>query len=318
MYKHSEIGENYLVVSPDRYGRFGHQTLSILAGIYCAYRFGFRVILPKYMYFAEHWNDLVNWSLCELVDEYIDLSKRPNLGLRVIYLGTDYTDEHGNNKYDLSSPIEYGYFCEALQKAKATPSIVFMPFDQQLPVSQHHCLYTEEFRNILQDVISMSSRKVESSAANEICIHIRRGDVSHLAHTDNYVNDEFYYHLVRCILLCTDLACRITIYVQGVFLLQQDHIISRAIAHGQLRVNSQAEAFHNRTDCDAFVSLMQASILVCSDSSFPRLAALFGSPRGVINISRRPFRFFPRQLNLNPDMPIDQTSLKEFIHEHTT
>ena len=84
----------YLIASPDRYGRFGHQTHSILSAILLSYLSGNKTITPKYMFFAEKWNDYVNWSKSKYATNFVNAEAN-----EVTYLKfKNNPDQHGNIK----------------------------------------------------------------------------------------------------------------------------------------------------------------------------------------------------------------------------
>ena len=88
--------EVYLQVHPDRYGRFGHQTSSIFTGIALAVITGSKLLVPRYMFFAEKWNKEFLWEESEFV------ANTTSGNLRITYMGTSQSDYHGNNAYDLN------------------------------------------------------------------------------------------------------------------------------------------------------------------------------------------------------------------------
>ena len=65
------MSRRILIASPDRYGRFGHQTTSIYAAVALAHLSGSLLLHPRYMFFADRWNEHVDWSRSRFVTRRI-------------------------------------------------------------------------------------------------------------------------------------------------------------------------------------------------------------------------------------------------------
>jgi len=57
----------FLSVCPDRYGRFGHQTMSISAGILLAGITNSKLVSPRYMYYCDKWNKFCDYTRSKFV-----------------------------------------------------------------------------------------------------------------------------------------------------------------------------------------------------------------------------------------------------------
>ena len=111
-----------LIASPDRYGRFGHQTTSIYASVALAQLTGSLLLHPRYMFFADQWNEQVDWSRSRFVTTRITGERE----LR--YLEREASDRDGNRKWQLRG----GGLKEIVRKINEIPEdcIVHLPFDQ--------------------------------------------------------------------------------------------------------------------------------------------------------------------------------------------
>lgn len=123
----------YYVANPDRYGRFGHQSFSMLTAWAIAAMLDQRFIPLPYLYFAINYNKYINFGNSRF-------SKSTSLPQCCVYHldGNQSIDKAGNNRLDLSTAqgintllVQLSNLQELEAKSEAN-SIIFLPFDQDL------------------------------------------------------------------------------------------------------------------------------------------------------------------------------------------
>ena len=161
-----------LSINPDRYGRFGHQTLSITAGILTSIMTGSKLLLPRYMYFSDKWNKLINWGNSKYVSSKVD-------GMReVYYLESSRTDTAGNRKWNLDNSEAIDDYLAKINSISSC-GLIQLPFDQHPGILLRLYeidIYKKDLKNVFESIMENNRGK------KKLTIHIRRGDVSEDKH----------------------------------------------------------------------------------------------------------------------------------------
>lgn len=267
----------YLIPSPDRYGRFGHQTHSILSALFLAYITDNKVVRPKYMYFAEKWNGVIDWSKSKFSTSKILESP---IHIRYLQFRTK-PDEYGNTKgnFENAKAIK-----EALDLINSSDdnSLIFLPFDQSTGILAKLFNY----REIKQDFLNLFIDKSFNKPANKYaCIHIRRGDCTRERHPQWFVSDSFYINLITLLhdILPTDYQIQICTQGSGEWITQQ---LKFSYSNRRLKINTTNQLFINETEINDFLLMKNADILFCAGSTFSHIAAYLGNHQLVFDVDK--------------------------------
>lgn len=268
---------SYLMVNPDRYGRFGHQTLRILTGVGLYYLTGNKLLLPSYYYFCEQWNYCINWKCSDAVTQQASFGK-------MVRIDPMPPDMHGNTKVDFSSTTDILNFIRLT--GQIDNNLYLLPYDQGPGKLLN--LFSNYF--ILQN-----TRKVFNLPSIDhytekpyVAIHIRRGDCTHARFPSWYVENGFYISLVKKLLGLLPVNFTIIVCTQGstewfyvpdlINPIQQKRVVLRSAEDSHV---------NNITEIDDFSLMFRANILFAAGSSFSQLAGMFGSQDCVIDVSRQ-------------------------------
>ena len=303
----SKGNHRVLICSPDRYGRFGHQTTSILASLLIAELTGSKVLLPRYMYFCHKWNTYVKWRDSSYVIDITD-----ELSREVIYLESSNIDANGNTKWELNNSKEVQQFLNTFQK---TPdkSILYLPFDQHPGILR---------RLLLQDSVGTSIRRcfenltcLPTPYKEYICLHIRRGDCRPDNHPQWYIDNMTYIAIISSIAdAIPDIP--IVICTQGSTEWLTDLVLDINIS-ARLHISSTNQYFINDEEINAFALMANARYLITCGSSFGHIAAYAGAVPTVLDISRDGIHNWHFH-TLSPDLPKQLLDKKivEFINHN--
>ena len=283
------MSRRILIASPDRYGRFGHQTTSIYAAVALAHLSGSLLLHPRYMFFADRWNEHVDWSRSRFVTRLITGDRQ------LVYLEQKTSDRDGNRKWRLSG----GGLREMLDKITAISedSIVHLPFDQSAG-DLMHLATRDDVRADLNNVFGTWAWR--SNEKPYACIHMRRGDCTPDRHKEWYVSDNFYVKLIQRLDVVLDHEMPIIICTQGsVQALEQK--IPNLIAKGRVKVQTTSELWTNDAEVNDFITLAKAEILITARSTFSRWAGLVGPRKCVVDVNRQSLTKQGEQMVIHPD-----------------
>ena len=180
----------YLICSPDRYGRFGHQSFSIMGPWLIAATFDCRLIKPQYMYFCNKWNQYTNWSKSRYVADKIPVKID-----EIKSITSQLSKDNINNKFNLVKVAGIKQIRSQIFDTTLN-SIISLPFDQT-GGSLTKLLNHREIRNDLSAYSFPGEQELEKK--RYVCIHIRRGDVSQTQNRHKYISNDFYYCLIDLI-----------------------------------------------------------------------------------------------------------------------
>jgi len=279
---------SYFYVNPDRYGRFGHQTLRILTGLLYYQLTAIPILSPRYLYFCEKWNQYIDWNILDFCVSAASFTNILNLGLTF--------DSVGNRKYPFDSGAELFHLTEYLLRQDKT--LIQFPFDQH-PGILLRLLKKSDIRTQFQQVFQ-PFKSIRPFAKPYIAFHIRRGDCTASSHPQWYITDEIYNSLISYLLAEVPRRIPMIICTQGATHGLSSDIINDEISSGRLLISSTDQLFINDAEVEAFSFMLNSAFLFCSGSSFSQLAAVFGSPKISFDISR--FPAFPGiDFTLSPD-----------------
>jgi hypothetical protein len=289
----------YLLASPDRYGRFGHQTTSLLAALLLAHVTNTRLIKPRYMYFCDKWNAYSDYSRSVKVSSYI-----PS-GLKLLYLEKETSDSYGNRKWDLSSKDELTDILNRLHLASDN-SLIFLPFDQS-PGLLLKLLNKEHVRKDVRRIFTFPDVLLQPTPPYA-CIHIRRGDCTRAAHPSWFVEDAFYINLIELLLAELPKVFKICLCTQGdiSWLLKSPQVAS-SIVDKRVFIQTTDQLFINDSEVNDFVLMRNAVILFSASSSFSHLANVLGSHSVAFDVTRNLAHPLYGTELINPDAPFAQT-----------
>lgn len=288
----------YLVVSPDRYGRFGHQTTSISTGLLLASVTNTKLITPKYMYFCDKWNNFSDYTRSRFAASMLS-----GESFRVIYLEKSCPDQHGNRKWDLGDKKQLYELVSNILDA-ADNSLLYLPFDQSAGTLLN--LYNRvEVRDDIKKVFSFTTNKLMKTPY--VCIHIRRGDCTPTAHPKWFVSDDFYRQLITKVAQSVPKTYSICICTQGDFSWLQQIVDDNGIDASRFIVRSTNQLFINDSEIEDFVLMKEADVLFSASSSFSYWATILGSHRLVFDVSRSDYHPLRNVKTINPDAKLDIT-----------
>jgi len=282
---------------PDRYGRFGHQTFSLLAAWCFANRFNARFIPTQYAYFAIQYNSYVNF--CDSKAAYKYNPQDPILDFCT--LQGSVPDPNGNNKYNLQHPIETGFFLEELASlsSKNHTVLVELPFDQtpgkfilNIPKYIHSDLV-----NIFSPLININ--KTINHDPPLVVLHIRRGDVDTVNHPNWFISDERYIYIIKAVSDYMNENVRIVVLLQGSNTLAESAFIKTLINKGILRIRFTEGRWTNENEIQDFATMLNADMLIAGQSSYSLLAALIKYGRIPICIVKNRLSRIPHNVSID-------------------
>ena len=294
----------FILASPDRYGRFAHQSASILSGILISHITGHKMLLPRYMYFCDKWNPYVNWSKSQYVASSMDKLSHADIQ----YLESSTSDGVGNRKWDLSKSKN---LLEMLSRLVTFDydSIIALPFDQQ-PGILFKLLNKPD---VLDDYRSIFCFPESSQVSDPyLCIHIRRGDCNQEHHPTWFIRDEIYVALLLYLISKLPSDFRIVICTQG-----SVDWIARGIGSRNMQriiLNTTKDEFINDSEISDFITMLNSDYFIGSQSGYSYWAAILGSQTFSCSISRLP-HFMSNIPTINPDTRIEDfiASIKNLV-----
>jgi hypothetical protein len=298
----------FLSVSPDRYGRFGHQTTSISAGILLASITNSKLVSPRYMYFCDKWNKYSDYTRSKFV-----VPELKGESLKISYLEREIPDQHGNRKWDLTDNKHLWDLTRKILAAEDN-SLIYLPFDQS--AGNLLRLYNQvEIRNDIKNIFSFDLKT--SMRCPYVCIHIRRGDCTPAAHPKWFVGDDFYLKLIQTIFQCIPAFYKVCVCTQGEISWLQQIADSKIVEPDRFIVRSTNQLFINDSEIEDFVLFKEADILFSASSSFSYWATILGSHRLVFDISRSGTHPLKNVKTVNPDININSsmTRIKNLINQ---
>lgn len=254
---------------PDRYGRFGHQSFSLLTSWLFAHRFNCHFLPNQYSYFASKYNDYVDFSSSSRSTSIIPSNTR------YLRLEGSLPDHVGNTKFNLEDSKSIQSFLLSLQSARRTskePICLQLPFDQTAGVffTSINASMHSDLRQIFGKLICRRAHDYPIS----IAIHIRRGDVNEDSHPSWYIKDFYYLNLVYALFLFFKDGINVNIVTQGEILFHTHPELQSYVSSGQLRINCASQNFINDDEIEDFSNLLNADLLFSGQSSFSQLASL--------------------------------------------
>jgi len=286
----------FLTVAPDRYGRFGHQTTSIAAGILLAHLTNTKIIEPRYMYFCDKWNKHANFTKCSRVATLIPKN------LKISYLEKRENDQNGNRKWDLNNKNELNELINEIVDAD-DDNIINLPFDQSAGLLLK-LLNKKVIRDDIKKIFSFNS---DEKIVEEpyICIHIRRGDCTPTNHPTWYVKNEIFIHIINLLPQIIPKNYSVIICTQGDVSWINSATISTLISQNRFFISSTNQLFINDREIVDMRLMLNANILIGGSSSFSRWAGFLGSHTVLIDINRDNENPLKEAINLDPDSNID-------------
>ena len=285
----NEVPSRILIASPDRYGRFGHQTTSIYAAVALAHLTGSLLLHPRYMFFADRWNEHVDWSRSRFV------TRRVMGDRQIVYLEQEKPDRNGNRKWRLSD----GGLKKIVREITSISedSIIHLPFDQSAGDLMSLATRTD-VREDLNNVFGTSTwHKKRNPYA---CIHIRRGDCTPDNHQQWYVPDGFYVKLIQRLNEVLPKGMPIVICTQGPMNALEEKI-PNLITEGRVKIQTTSELWTNDAEVNDFITLSKADILITARSTFSRWAGLIGPQKCVVDVNRQSITNQGEQMVIHPD-----------------
>jgi hypothetical protein len=282
----------YLLASPDRYGRFGHQTTSIASALLLAHLTRSKIIAPRYMYFCDKWNKYSDFTKSKYVASAI---KEQTIAC---YLEKDIADRNGNRKWNLSDKNEINDIITRISLASDN-SIIHLPFDQSAGLLLY-LLNKKEVRDDFKNIFSFPD-KGATPPHPYACIHIRRGDCTFNAHPQWYVDDKFYLQLIELLLSSLPSEYKVYVCTQGNTAWLLESKWSGDYASERLVIRTTDQLFINESEINDFILMKNSNILFSAASSFSHWASYLGNHQFVADVSRSNFHGLYDTLIVNPD-----------------
>ena len=229
------------------------------------------------MFFAEKWNDYVNWSKSKYATNFVNAEAN-----EVTYLKfKNNPDQHGNIKAKLTSANEIKKVLDQIDQATEN-SLIFLPFDQSAGILTK-LISIDEIKVDFSNLFDFSHFKIPDY--KYACIHIRRGDCTEKAHPNWYVNNKFYLNLIS--LLHNKLPDNYFIHIctQGVVDWIEE-LTNTAIYNRRIKINTTSQLFINDEEVYDFFIMQNSTILFCAGSSFSHTAAYSGKSRLIFDADR--------------------------------
>lgn len=287
-----------MVVSPDRYGRFGHQTTSVAAGLLLARVTNAKLLEPKYMYFCDKWNPYADFSKSKYVTRTV------TEGASICFLEKSVPDAYGNRKWDFNDKSEIHAVINMISAIEDN-TIIWLPFDQSAGLLLNllnNQVVRDDFKQVYHfDGLGMSFNHPYA------CVHIRRGDCTIDSHPTWYVEDRFYTCLIDMLTHTLPPEYYVVVCTQGDCAWLRKSEIAGEITSGRVIIRTTDQLFMNDSEIEDFYIMKEASIIVCAASSFSDWAAYLGNHILAINISRTAHHALRNMLTLNPDGCIQDT-----------
>ena len=286
----------YLVCTPDRYGRFGHQTNSIYSALFLARISGAKLILPRYMYFCDKWNKYVSWSESDFVATNLYCSNS-----QVFYLENPVACANGNRKFLASNKFQVNHIIELIHSYPDN-SLIMLPFDQQISCSYSLLKSRSELNLELKKIFKFFDQNPITPSQKYLCIHIRRGDCTKTRFPNWYIDDSFYINLLHIIDKYLPSNIDIQVCTQG----DVQWLTSVNFRHDRkLLVSSTMQDFINDSEVNDFLLMKNSSFLITCGSSFGHWAAILNKSPYKIDISRIVSPLSPN-ITINPDVSLSK------------
>jgi len=282
----------YLLASPDRYGRFGHQTTSISAALILAHLTNSKLIAPRYMYFCDKWNKYSDFSRSKNVASAIDEKTV------VYYLEKELVDQYGNRKWDLTDKDQIADIISKIHIASDN-TIIHLPFDQSAGLLLR-LLNKKEIRDDFRSIFLFPDQRI-TPLFPYACVHIRRGDCTRNAHPLWYVEDNFYIQLLQLLFSTLPIEYKVYVCTQGDISWLNTSELSHVLTSQRLIIRSTDQLFINDSEIDDFIIMKNASFLFSAASSFSHWASYLGCHHLVVDISRSGLHALNNTLIVNPD-----------------
>ena len=266
---------------PDRYGRLGHQSFSLITPLLLAEYFNEFFAPQGYAYFANKYNSVIDYSLSQWALK--DIAGESQFR----FIQRNSIDKHGNSKFDFCSPADFGEFCSIVrteQKSNLDFIILQLPFDQ-FPgklVRRLSKPMIADLQKIFSGILLPKAGSSDKTVKN-IVIHVRRGDVSPERHPHWYLPDSFYERLILTIVSFAKVKVSITIVTQGEFLVNKSCTLEKYFRDETVKVLTTSEAWINNCEIESFGLMLNADVVIGGLSSFSILASLI--KKGIHQIS---------------------------------
>jgi len=264
------------LANPDRYGRFGHQTLRLLVPILLAQLYRGYFILPHYEYMSHDANDKINLSLLPGFLNYIPSGAeiRRMADNCSDGINTKYEAYSSKGLYSLLSSIN-----DLLEYSYSEFTIISLPFDQE----------PGKLLNLFNRINSRDwkaafglNNKIKSESLH-ISVHIRRGDVMPHNHPDWYIDDRSYIRLTEVITEALAFegvdSAQISLIGQGLsneLIMGINTVLRNAPLNARVIAHNESSSFLNNNYYNSFVEMASSDVVVGGLSSFSYLAHLVG------------------------------------------
>jgi len=275
------------VANPDRYGRFGHQSFSMLTAWALAVLLKERFIPLPYLYFAYHFNKFVDFSR----SRYATLKIESNV--QFFHLpGSQVQDVAGNNRLDLSTTSGLLHMIDQIsqcqQNTRAETMVAFLPFDQDIgKLSRLIEREKDDLRRIFH-LNGLFYQDQYNTNMLKIAIHIRRGDVTRQRHPDWYVPISVYSTIIS-ILKSNYQDCQITIVSDGPPWSLDVLDLLKKFKNIQLRGPDSSEIYNGKilisSDIMDFACMASNDIVIGSKSTYSWLASRVGNCKFIPIVS---------------------------------
>lgn len=270
------------IANPDRYGRFGHQSFSMLTAWALAAILKKKFVPLHYLYFAQHFNPFVDFGKSKYSTKQ---SIRP---VKFCHIkGASNPDQYGNNKLALDSVQGLLSLIDEISRIEEDSDgldvCAFLPFDQNIGLmSRVIDQRRDDLRKIFHfNVLNREEKNVDSPLT--IALHIRRGDVTSKAHPTWHVPIGVYDDVIRELTHRSQNRCLIEIVSDGPP--YSKDVTELAKRH---KIELEGEPFLHQSGIDRlrddvrdFCKLRSADVVVGSKSTFSWLASRVGNGKFV-------------------------------------
>lgn len=202
------------IANPDRYGRFGHQSFSMLTAWALAAILDKKFVPLQYLYFERHFNSFVDFGRSKYSTSQ---SMRP---VRFSHIrGASIPDQYVNNRLPVNSTDGLISLLDQISEIEQDSADVeicaFLPFDQNIGIlGKIIDKNRDDLRRIFHfDQLFMQYSDLRSPI--RVVIHIRRGDVSSQAHPTWHVPISIYYEVIIKLMQTSNNRCSIDIVSDG-------------------------------------------------------------------------------------------------------
>jgi len=288
-----------LIAAPDRYGRFAHQTFSLLSAWAAAHRFGCHFVPLKYSYFANKYNQFVSFGCSSRA--------RSEFAGKTVYqmMSGVEPDVYGNTKYNLLSlDHSLAFVSELIDQHSRCADITLLelPFDQhpgRLIKSLTPTMHSD-LTKVFQPFINSGRKRIIATQKNQkqilVTVHIRRGDVTPKTQPDWFIEDIYYERLIEALYHVLGDTIKIMVLSQGGMHWNNNSLHKHLLSKEIVIEHSSGNGWINQGEIADFSTMLCSDLIVAGQSGFSLLASLIAFGRAQLVVTRHQDSSMPQPI----------------------